>query len=124
MGLAPIVVTPSLAQQPGRLLGRDGAERLLPLITEREELPAEVAGKAVFSPREVGEELVLPGELGGVSDEDEYILVALDRVLPGETLERVSCRGTEHRFVRCSADWWEYHRIGDTVPHPASPSWG
>lgn len=105
LGLAPVCLTGSFAKSTGELRDRRGAIKALPLVADESELPADLAERTDVLYYQNGQDLVLPGELGGVSDKAMYGLVRLDDVGLHEKLVRVSCRGTVYEFVRYPEGW-------------------
>ena len=106
LGLAPICLTSSFAQNTGELHDRCGALKALPLVAEAERLPAAMTERLLEIPLEDGTAyLVLRGELGGITDQSEYGLVELAEISLYDTLVRVSCRGTVYRFTRHPGGW-------------------
>lgn len=105
LGLAPICLTSSFAQNTGELHDRCGALKALPLVAEAERLPVNLAERMISHYRRDGQDLVLPGELGGITDQSEYGLVELAEISLYDTLVRVSCRGTVYRFTRHPGGW-------------------
>ncbi|MBW4061464.1 hypothetical protein HJC99_02755 [Candidatus Saccharibacteria bacterium] len=100
--LAPICVTASFAKETGMITTIDGEESF-PAIDDPNEVPDSV--HLDWSARSNGYALVIRGELGGASDNDEYMLINVDALTVGAVIHRVSCNGTTHRFTRTDAGY-------------------
>lgn len=102
LGLAPVCMTGSFAKDTGSLYDRHGARKHLPTISDA---PRELAGKMISVPLQSGTEICLLGDLGGIDNQAEYMLVRLEDVELYDSIVRVSCRGTVYEFVRHPKGW-------------------
>ena len=109
-GIAPICDTASFAVSTGFLLAENGEELDLPLLRHVGQLPAELRERALLANGQGPRPWVLSGELGGITENDEYLLVVLDDVPVGASLVRISCNQTRHEFTQVGKNVWVYRR--------------